>query len=334
MLHTQLLQNTLHFSRGEHVLILNSANDPIVQTASKLRATLTLAEDNLASVQLANKLTGKPLHHLAFHDYTLHSPPDDKDTAIMNILYQPSNAWMFYGVELAYYALRPGGNLYIVGARDRGILSVGKRMRERFGNLETLETSKGQRVITSQKKATTVQTLDLQPLQMFADSKLDPGTALLLEMLEVNAHDQALDLGCGAGFIGLHIARHAPQGRVTLLDSSLAAVAVTTQAAEQSGLHNLRILPSNGVQAVAGEHFDLVATNPPFHHGGIQTTEIAEHFIKEAAQVLQPTGRFYLVANRFLKYEPALQASFQEVKEVGGNTKYKVIRAREAKSGG
>src|SRR6266702_1155911 len=108
MLHTQLLQNTLHFSRGERVLILNSANDPIVQTASKLRATLTLAEDNLASVQLANKLIGKPLHHLAFHDYTLHSPPGDKDTAIMNILYQPSNAWMFYGVELAYYALRPG----------------------------------------------------------------------------------------------------------------------------------------------------------------------------------------------------------------------------------
>jgi 16S rRNA (guanine1207-N2)-methyltransferase len=86
-------------------------------------------------------------------------------------------------------------------------------------------------------------------------------------------------------------------------------------------------LASDGAQAVLQQRFDLVVTNPPFHAGGLQTTEIAQRFIREAAQVLKARGRFYLVANRFLKYEPALRAHFKKVEEVGGNTRYKVLRA-------
>jgi 16S rRNA (guanine1207-N2)-methyltransferase len=76
---------------------------------------------------------------------------------------------------------------------------------------------------------------------------------------------------------------------------------------------------------VKEQRFDLVVTNPPFHMGGIQTTGIGERFIREAAQVLHPRGRFYLVANRFLKYEPTMQTCFHSVEEVGGNTRYKVL---------
>ncbi len=336
MLHSQLLLNTLQFSRGERVLLLNSARDPIVQTASRQGATLVLAEDNIAAAQEANRLSGKTLQHLAFHDYILHSPGADMDIAMLNLLYQPSNAWMFYGVQLAFYALRPGGRLYVVGAKNRGIASVGKRMQERFGNLETLERSKGEHLLCSQKQdaATNLLAPEVQPLQLFAESKLDEGTALLLDALEINSADKALDIGCGAGFIGLSIAQRALQGQVTMVDASLAAVAAAGLAIEQSGLKNIRVLASNGVQAVLGQRFDLIATNPPFHQGGIQTTEIAQRFISEAAQVLAPKGSFYLVANRFLKYEPTLQAHFQHVVEVAGNTRYKVIRASAAKIGG
>ena len=90
---------------------------------------------------------------------------------------------------------------------------------------------------------------------------------------------------------------------------------------------NVQVLASDGTQAVKEQRFDLIATNPPFHLGGIQTTEIGERFIREAAQILRPRGRFYLVANRFLKYEPTLRACFHSVEEVGGNTRYKVLLA-------
>jgi 16S rRNA (guanine1207-N2)-methyltransferase len=331
MLHSELLRKTLHFKRGEQLLLLNSARDPIVEEANRRGATIVLAEDNITAVQAANRLSGQSLQHLAFHNYATHAPSSTMDTALLNLLYQPNNPWMFYAVQLAYYALRPSGKLYVVGAKDRGVLSVGKRMQERFGNLATLEISKGSRVLCSQKKQIELTDTDraalMQPPQIFADSKLDEGTRLLLEALDVNVDDQALDLGCGAGFVGLHIARRATQGYVTMLDSSLAAVDASSRAIEQSELHNIRVLPSDGIQAVSEQRFRLVATNPPFHVGGIQTSEIAERFIREAALVLQPEGRFYLVANRFLKYEPILQTHFRQVEEVAGNTRYKVLRA-------
>ena len=40
----------------------------------------------------------------------------------MNILYRPANAWMQHGLQLAAYALKPGGRFYVQGAKDRGIL--------------------------------------------------------------------------------------------------------------------------------------------------------------------------------------------------------------------
>ena len=158
-------------------------------------------------------------------------------------------------------------------------------MRDLFGNVETLVISKGQRVVCARKSAVVeTQThldanghLDKSDLDLsthiFAANKLDEGTRLLLDVLEVRATDIALDLGCGAGFIGLHIAPLASKGQVTMVDASLAAVAASQRAVELSNLHNIRVLPSNGAQAVITERFNLVVTNPPFHQGGIQTTQ-------------------------------------------------------------
>jgi 16S rRNA (guanine1207-N2)-methyltransferase len=248
------------------------------------------------------------------------------DIAIMDLLYQPGSTWTNYGLQVALYALRPHGRFYVVGAKDRGILSIGKRMQEHFGNVETLTISKGHRVLCSYKTSAMLPESQ-QPVSIFAASQLDEGTRLLTEALQIRQDDEALDIGCGAGFLGLYIARQASQGRVTMVDVSLAAVEAAQQATEQSGMTNVRVLPSDGAQNVLDQRFDLVVTNPPFHQGGIQTTTIATRFISEAAQVLKPHGRFYLVANRFLKYEPTLLAHFKKVEEVAGNTRYKVLRA-------
>ena len=360
MLHSSLLNETVQLAIDDRVLILNSAADPFVlEAARRLSAgELILAEDNIASLLQMNKSVGadvsrpSPIYrpsvlerepiktqlrmsHVPFHEYTLHETSATIDVAIMNMLYQPSNAWMMYGLQVAAYALKPGGRLYVVGAKDRGVLSMAKRMQSLFGNLETLVISKGQRVVCSRvennetRHSPTNQIPALLPTA-FARGKLDEGTRLLLESLEVHATDIALDIGCGAGYIGIHIARLASKGHVTMVDTSLATVDAVRHVVEQSGLTNVQVLASDGTQAVKAQRFDLVVTNPPFHLGGIHTTGIAERFIREAAQVLRPRGRFYLVANRFLKYEPTLRACFQNVEEVGGNTRYKVLRATDA----
>jgi 16S rRNA (guanine1207-N2)-methyltransferase len=346
-LQSRLLTDTVQLAEHQHVLFLNSAADPFVASAAhQLRTgSITLAEDNIASLHLARQELERSsaqlahLHHVAFHEYTSHVPAGNMDIAIMNILFQPGKAWILYGLQLAAYALKPGGVLYVLGAKDRGILSVAKHMQEIFGNVETLVISKGQRVVRSHKAEGTslVATpsggtnihdplASLLPF-VFADGKLDEGTRLLLDALEVFPDDTALDIGCGAGFLGLHIAGIAVQGHVTMVDVSLATVAVAQRRITESGLTNIKVLPSDGAQAVLQERFDLVVTNPPFHQGGIQTTAIAERFIREAARVLRPRGRFYLVANRFLKYEPTLRTYFKQLAEVEGNTRYKVLLA-------
>jgi 16S rRNA (guanine1207-N2)-methyltransferase len=346
MLHSSLFAETVQLAIDDRLLILNSAADAFVPLAAQRIPTgeLVLAEDNIAALHTAQKaLKGDRYkttrsRHVPFHEYTLHEAPATIDVALMNILYQPGNAWMQYGLQLATYALKPGGRLYVQGAKDRGILSLAKHMQALFGNTETLEISKGERVICSTvgRRFITSGTAPASPGEapdainrvptLFAEGKLDEGTRLLLEVLEVGVTDVALDLGCGAGFIGAHIARHATGGQVTMVDASLAAVDAARRVIEQNGLTNAQVLPGDGAQKLLEQRFDLIATNPPFHIGGIQTTAIAERFIREAAKVMRPRGRFYLVANRFLKYEPTMRECFKTVEEVGGNTRFKVLR--------
>ena len=335
MLPSRLLADTVQLAADNQVLILNSAADPFVPIAAQQLSTgaITLAEDNIANLQAAQTALAqiqRTSTHIALHKYIAHSPPATMDVAVMNLLYQASNAWVAYELQLAAYALKPGRLLYVVGAKDRGVLSVAKRMQELFGNVETLAVSKGHRVLCSiqpqQAGTRHANTKHGAELILFAGGRLDEGTQLLLEALEVRAKDEALDIGCGAGFIGMHIAKLAREGNVTMVDASLAAVDAVRQIVEQDSLANIAVLPSDGAQAVLSQRFDLVVTNPPFHLGGLQTTEVAERFIREAAQVLRPRGRFYLVANRFLKYEPIMRTCFATVEEVRGNTRYKVLR--------
>ncbi len=374
MLQSQLLAKTVQLAPSAHVLFLNSAADSFVSVVAQQVPTgsIILAEDNIAALQTAlqtlhvgarfiapsgtsvsnvpafiappgTSVSNVPanntpiIRHVAFHEYTSCEPAATIDCAILNMLYQPGNAWIHYGLALAAYALKLGGSLYIVGAKDRGVLTIARRMQEQFGNVETLAIHKGSRVVRSHQPPATALTpvpvADDLFHAVFAQGRLDEGTRLLIEALDVHTDDDALDIGCGAGYLGLHIARLAHKGSVTMVDASLAAVAMAQRAVKQSNLRDsrtIRVVPSDATQAVSSQRFDLVVTNPPFHQGGIQTTAIAEHFIRGAAQVLRPGGRFYLVANRFLKYEPVMHECFKNVEEVGGDERYKVLRGTTA----
>src|SRR5690348_17175628 len=237
MLHSSLFSETVQLAIDDRLLVLNSAADPFVPVAAQRIPVgeLVLAEDNIAAFHTTQKVLRSDrfktfrARHIPFHEYTLYEPPATCNVALMNILYQPANAWMQHGLQLAAYALQPGGRLYVQGAKDRGILSLAKHMRTLFGNVETLEISKGERVVCSfvspevEKGAIAPDALNRVPT-LFAGGKMDEGTRILLEALEVRVTDVALDLGCGAGFIGTHIARRATKGQVTMVDASLAAV--------------------------------------------------------------------------------------------------------------
>ncbi|TMC86903.1 MAG: methyltransferase [Chloroflexi bacterium] len=302
-LQNNLLNNTIQLTPHHHILFLNSAADPFVSTAAQHITTgaITLAEDNIASLRQAQQQASPShnLRHIPFHEYVSKEPPATIDIAIINLLYQPAKTWTLYGLQVAAYALKPGGQLYVVGAKDRGILSIAKHMQEIFGNVETLLISKGHRVVSSRKIDHTPNDSTAEKIlsqnrthfpqipsranpslstednpnnsqdeiflsqnrthfpqipsrsanapagsslldtlygpSVFAQGKLDEGTRLLIEALQVQPADEALDIGCGAGYLGLHIARQANRGHVTMVDASLATVALAQRNITESG---------------------------------------------------------------------------------------------------
>lgn len=95
-----------------------------------------------------------------------------------------------------------------------------------------------------------------------------PETELLVELvlarLEAVKQPRVLDLGTGTGAIALAIAHERPDTQVTAVDASAAALEVAGRNAARNSLAGLRFLRSDWFSAVAGERFDLVASNPPY----------------------------------------------------------------------
>ena len=251
----------------------------------------------------------------------------------------------------ARQALKPGGALYLAGANDHGARSAIADAAALFGGAEVLGYRQGSRVALSRKSAGVPapawaseggiapgswhefgakargHTFRLRSLPgVFADGRLDEGTALLLEALDVPAGARVLDVGCGYGIIGLLAARLGAAG-VDMVDVNLLAVASAAENIALDGCAAARAFPSDGVPAEAFECYDVVATNPPFHVGKATDYGVTRGFIEGARRALGPGGQLYLVANRFLKYDQWLRAAFECVACVAETRSYRVWRA-------
>jgi hypothetical protein len=88
-------------------------------------------------------------------------------------------------------------------------------------------------------------------------------TSVLLSFITIRRPvESALDVGTGCGVQALLAARHAR--RVVATDINPRALNVTAFNARLNGLDNVECRQGSYFEPVAGETFDLVATNPPF----------------------------------------------------------------------
>jgi release factor glutamine methyltransferase len=96
-----------------------------------------------------------------------------------------------------------------------------------------------------------------------------PETELLVELairhLPLGA--RALDLGTGSGAVAIAIAHARPDARVTALDRSAAAIEVARANALENRVR-VEFLVSDWYDAVAGERYALVVSNPPYIAAG------------------------------------------------------------------
>ena len=67
--------------------------------------------------------------------------------------------------------------------------------------------------------------------------------------------------------------------------------------------------------------------NPPFHAGRAADPALGVAFIAAAGRILKPGGALWLVANRHLPYERALDARFQTLQTLAETGRFKAILA-------
>ncbi|MGI0053976.1 MAG: class I SAM-dependent methyltransferase, partial [Thermoplasmata archaeon] len=102
---------------------------------------------------------------------------------------------------------------------------------------------------------------------LFASEGLDPGTALLISVLDPAPTASVLDLGCGWGALGIAAARAAPKGRVLLTDVNRRAVLLARGNLRANGLARAEVRAGSLYEPVGIERFDLIVTNPPYRAG-------------------------------------------------------------------
>lgn len=87
---------------------------------------------------------------------------------------------------------------------------------------------------------------------------------LALERLPADRDLRLADLGTGSGAIALALAHERPRARVVAVDVSAGALAVARANVAELRLPNLECREGDWLAPLAGDRFDLIASNPPY----------------------------------------------------------------------
>lgn len=161
---------------------------------------------------------------------------------------------------------------------------------------------------------------------VFSKGRADRGTRELIKAVTLDDGESFLDLGCGWGPVGISMAVSRPRSEVWMVDVNERACELARANAQANGVRNVVVLCGDGLAAVGGRRFDVIATNPPIRAG----KAVVYRLVEEARDHLNPGGRFYAVARTKQgagSLRKFIHATFgnSDEPEIGGG--YRVIRA-------
>ncbi len=109
-------------------------------------------------------------------------------------------------------------------------------------------------------------TLDLavSPATLIPRPETERLVELALERLPEGVPLRIADLGTGSGAIALALASERPLAQIVATDMSADALAVAAGNARQHALANVAFRQGSWHDPLAGERFDLIASNPPY----------------------------------------------------------------------
>lgn len=286
----------------------------------------------------------KPIHDaLQQHGFPVVSEvPQGQSAAMVIVELTRSKAETLANIAIGYGLLDPGGILMVDGIRTDGIESVLKAVKKLLPVEGTLSKAHG-KVFWLSKSGTPPEFADwaeaLVPAPnadgyftaagMFSPDASDAGSALLADKIGGKLKGKGADLGAGWGWLA-HQA----------LASNPAITELALHEAEHSALACAR---SNVTDPRAGFHWsdvctlsgpsdhDFIVMNPPFHQSRKAEPELGRQFIHTAAKLLHAKGTLWMVANRQLAYEAALNGHFHTWEYLEQSPGFKCIKASKPK---
>ncbi|MCE8556385.1 class I SAM-dependent methyltransferase [Ruegeria pomeroyi] len=159
---------------------------------------------------------------------------------------------------------------------------------------------------------------------VFSADGVDPASALLLTALPKKPGKVIADLGAGWGYLSAGILSREGVRALHLVEADHTALTCARANIDdpRASFHWADVLSWQ-----APERLDCVVMNPPFHTGRAAEPSLGQGFIAAAARNLTGSGQLWMVANRHLPYEAALNERFQQVDEVAGDNRFKVFHA-------
>jgi 16S rRNA (guanine1207-N2)-methyltransferase len=244
----------------------------------------------------------------------------------------------FANIARGWSLLAEGGTLVCAGANDDGAVSLEKHAGKALGLAGSLAKfhcrvfwlTRGERVPPDYWRDFTVLkavgdgSWVSQP-GIFAWDRIDDGSALLARHLPEDLSDHVADFGCGWGYLSREVLGRSPAiARIDLIDAEHRALeAARANLSDPRATFHWLDLAAEAAPAT----YDAIVCNPPFHAGRAAEPALGQGIIAAAARALRPGGRFYMVANRGLPYEPLLKANFASFETLADNNKFRISRA-------
>ena len=239
-------------------------------------------------------------------------------------------------LALALRALAPGAPFIVMAPKDKGGGRLARELEEL--GCASVQSAKRHHRICSAPAAGDAAAIEAaihagaprfseslglwtQP-GVFSWDRIDPGSALLMRHMP-DFSGRGADFGCGIGLIAHKILASVKVKSLLMVDIDRRAIELCARNVDDP---RVAILWAD-VRALNVGPFDFIAMNPPFHEAGRETKELGRGFIASAAANLRPGGQCWLVANRHLPYEAALEQKFRSVAPIAAEGGYKVIEA-------
>jgi 16S rRNA (guanine1207-N2)-methyltransferase len=166
---------------------------------------------------------------------------------------------------------------------------------------------------------------------VFAASRVDPGTAILLRRCRPPPQGDLLDLGCGYGPIAVTLASRSPGATVWAVDVNERALALVRENVARLGLANVHAVTPDGVPDDV--RFAGIWSNPPIRIGRDPLHALLHRWLAR----LDVGGRAWLVVQKHLGADSLaawLNGEGFPTARLGSKQAYRVLEVRAGEAAG